>query len=209
MIELGGTVLNEQSRMRCAEVGRSYRMSGFGGQGDMGVLLPWLNHSLSSRPPRPGQPPNVFFFLLFHKTSYPRDSSISWCPGFFGNSSRYLPGSFPNLFLFLFVSLVDLQDAGKVSAFVESDRGSTMNRLSAIEREGDLCRNYTCCGFNLQDFHAVVEHFEEFHVVINPCSQLVFGQPYPHNYPAPSASPTHDSYIPHSAQVPRLQPQMA
>ena len=76
MIELGGTVLNDQKCQavgdeRCAEVGRPYRMSGFGGQGDRHCLFissPWLNHSLSSRPPRPGQPPNVFFFLLFHKT---------------------------------------------------------------------------------------------------------------------------------------------
>ena len=83
------------------------------------------------------------FYSSIKPASYPRDSSISWCPGFFGNGSRYLPGSFPNLFPFPLVSLVDLQDTGKVSAFVESDRGSTMNHLSAIEREGDLVSLFT------------------------------------------------------------------
>ena len=53
----------------------------------------------------------------------------------------------------------------------------------------------------------MVEHFEEFHVVVDPCSQLVSDQPYPHNYSASSASHTHDSYIHHSARVPRPQEQ--
>ena len=62
-----------------------------------------------------------------------------------------------------------------------------------------LCHNYTCCGLNLQGHHALVEHFEEFHIVVDPCSQLVSSQPY--SYSAPSASTTLDLYIPHTTQV--------
>jgi transcription factor SFP1 len=91
---------------------------------------------------------------------------------------------------------------------MESDRGSIMNALSAMEREDELCRNYTCCGLNLQDLHALVEHFEECHVlVVDPCSQPMPGQSYPHNFEAPPANHKFDSYFPNSAQVPRPQPQ--
>ena len=64
-----------------------------------------------------------------------------------------------------------------------------------------LCRNYTCCSLNLQGHHSLVEHFEEFYIVIDPCSQLVSSQPYPYSYSAPSASSTLDLYIPHTTQV--------
>ena len=114
---------------------------------DMGVSLsPPHGSTTACRPGPPVQdnhPMSSSFYSSIKPASYPRDSSISWCPGFFGNGSRYLPGSFPNLFPFPLVSLVDLQDTGKVSAFVESDRGSTMNHLSAIEREGDLVSLFT------------------------------------------------------------------
>ncbi|KAF8461769.1 hypothetical protein DFH94DRAFT_71283 [Russula ochroleuca] len=152
-------------------------------------------------------------------------SSPSWGPGSFGNSSCYFPGSSPNqhhsplecvpyctslyspsliLSPFLFVSPVDPRYAGNVSAFVEPDRGSIMNPLSTMQRESESYRNYTCCGLNLQDRHAIMEHFEESHVV-DPCSQLVSGQPYPHNCSSPFSSPTHDPYVHHSAQVPHPQ----
>ena len=36
------------------------------------------------------------FSPSFKPASYPRDSPILWCPRFFGNSSRHLPGSSPN-----------------------------------------------------------------------------------------------------------------
>jgi hypothetical protein len=46
------------------------------------------------------------------------------------------------LFL-LFVSPTDLRDAGKISSSMESDRGSIMNALSAMEREDELVSLFT------------------------------------------------------------------
>ena len=61
-----------------------------------------------------------------------------------------------------------------------------------------------------QDLLALSKHLENCHVV-DPCSQLVpqAGQPYCHDYSAPSANPKLDLYISHSAEVPRphQQPQ--
>ncbi|KAI0290232.1 hypothetical protein BC826DRAFT_1027920 [Russula brevipes] len=110
------------------------------------------------------------------------------------------------LFLLFPCSPTDLRGAGKISSSIESDRGSIMNALSAMEREDELCRNYTCCGLNLQDLHALVEHFEECHVVVlDPCSQPVPGQLYPNNYSGPPPNPKLDMYSTHLAQLPRPQ----
>ncbi|KAN0118840.1 hypothetical protein V8E52_004612 [Russula decolorans] len=146
-------------------------------------------------------------YSSFNPASYTRTffgSPISWRPGSFGNGNRYFPGSSPSQFL----DPTDLRDTGKISSSMESDRGSIMNALSAMEREDELCRNYTCCGLNLQDLHALVEHFEESHVVVvDPCSQPMPGQTYPHNFSDPQANPKFDSYLPNSAQLPRPQAQ--
>ncbi|TBU26407.1 hypothetical protein BD311DRAFT_447814 [Dichomitus squalens] len=53
-----------------------------------------------------------------------------------------------------------------MSSSVESDRGPIVNALAMLERQDELCRDYTCCGLNLTDLHALVEHFEECHVVV-------------------------------------------
>ncbi|KAI0808202.1 hypothetical protein C8Q74DRAFT_1188604 [Fomes fomentarius] len=53
-----------------------------------------------------------------------------------------------------------------MSSSIESDRGSIVNALATIERQDELCRDYTCCGLNLTDLHALVDHFEECHVVV-------------------------------------------
>lgn len=75
---------------------------------------------------------------------------------------------------------------GKVSSSIESDRGSHNNSLNVFERQDELvstpesvplpnvahpslvlqCRDYQCCGVNLTDMHALVDHFEECHVVV-------------------------------------------
>ncbi|KAF8495940.1 hypothetical protein F5888DRAFT_1804493 [Russula emetica] len=146
-------------------------------------------------------------YSSFNPASYTRaffGSPISWRPGSFGNGNRYFPGSSPSQLL----DPTDLRDAGKISSSMESDRGSIMNAISAMEREDELCRNYTCCGLNLQDLHALVEHFEECHVVVvDPCSQPMSGQTYPPNFCIPPANPKFDSYLPNSVHVPRSQPQ--
>ncbi|KAH9974972.1 hypothetical protein BGW80DRAFT_1487964 [Lactifluus volemus] len=129
----------------------------------------------------------------FNPASYTRAFFAS---GSFGN--RHFPGSSPSQFL----NPLD-PAAGKMSSSIESDRGSIINALSAIEREEELCRNYTCCGLNLQDLHALVEHFEESHVVVvDPCSQAVPSQLYPNNYQSPVPNTKFDQY-----QGPRPHPQ--
>ncbi|KIK68347.1 hypothetical protein GYMLUDRAFT_80819 [Collybiopsis luxurians FD-317 M1] len=39
------------------------------------------------------------------------------------------------------------------------------NALKIFEFQDELCRNYTCCGLHLTDLHALLEHFEDVHVV--------------------------------------------
>ncbi|KAI9507087.1 hypothetical protein F5148DRAFT_1285694 [Russula earlei] len=122
------------------------------------------------------------------------NSPIPWHPGSFGNVDRYFPGTSPGQLLGP-LSPTDLRGAGKIASSIESDRGSIMNALSAMEREDELCRNYTCCGLNLQDLHALIEHFEESHVlVVDPLSQLSPGQLHPNNYPIPPDA-RFDSYL--------------
>ncbi|KAH9052753.1 hypothetical protein EDB87DRAFT_346430 [Lactarius vividus] len=138
----------------------------------------------------------------FNPASYTRaffGSPFSWRPGSFGNRSH--PGSSPTQLLGP-LDPTDLRGAGKISSSIESDRGSLINALSAMEREEELCRNYTCCGLNLQDLHALVEHFEECHVVVLDS----FSQPNQlYSQPAPTPNPKFESYPPQLP--PSQQPQ--
>lgn len=101
----------------------------------------------------------------FNPASYTRHligSPLSFRSGSFG--SRFYPGVSPGQLL----GPLDPTDFkfGKVSSSVESDRGSILNAFTIQDREDELCRNYTCCGLNLTDLHALLEHFEECHVVV-------------------------------------------
>ncbi|EGN97439.1 hypothetical protein SERLA73DRAFT_161479 [Serpula lacrymans var. lacrymans S7.3] len=101
----------------------------------------------------------------FNAASYTRHylgSPLSWRAGSFG--SRIYPSCSPGQL----IAPLDTTDfkCGKLSSSLESDRGSIINALSAFEREDELCRNYTCCGHTLNDLHALLEHFEEVHVVV-------------------------------------------
>ncbi|OBZ73384.1 hypothetical protein A0H81_07134 [Grifola frondosa] len=89
-------------------------------------------------------------------------SPVSWRAGSFG--SRFYPGVSPGQLL----GPLDPNEFkfGKMSSSIESDRGSIVNALQAFERQDELCRDYTCCGLNLTDLHALVDHFEECHVVV-------------------------------------------
>ncbi|KAG6372568.1 hypothetical protein JVT61DRAFT_7680 [Boletus reticuloceps] len=107
-------------------------------------------------------------------------SPISWRAGSFG--SRFYPGCSPGQLL----GPLDPSDfkCAKLSSSFESDRGSILNALSAFDREDELvrqlgplshsrltpfhqqCRNYSCCGLQIDDLHALVQHFEEVHVVV-------------------------------------------
>lgn len=76
----------------------------------------------------------------------------------------------------------------KMSSSIESDRGSVINALNAFEQQGDLCRNYYCCGKELPDLHALVDHFEDVHVVVlDPLKPQI---PYPNTNAAPHSDST-------------------
>lgn len=118
---------------------------------------PIIHHPFQDDHPMPSPP-----YSSFNPASYTRSffgSPISWRPGSFGNGNRYCPGtspgqllgpleyvlfipptlshSYPFFYLF-FSSPTDLRGAGKISSSIESDRGSIMNALSAMEREDEL-----------------------------------------------------------------------
>ncbi|TFY62789.1 hypothetical protein EVJ58_g3634 [Rhodofomes roseus] len=73
----------------------------------------------------------------------------------------------------------------------------------------DICSDFSCCGLSLPDLHALVDHFEEHHVVTNgrpTCSPLVLSYPQPDPPAEPSslfgasspfASATHPHLYPH------------
>ncbi|KAH9927632.1 uncharacterized protein B0H18DRAFT_875471 [Fomitopsis serialis] len=130
----------------------------------------------------------------FNPASYTRrligSPSLSWRGGSYGN--MFFTGASPGQLL----GPLDPNDFkfGKMSSSIESDRGSIVNALSAFERQDELCRDYTCCGLNLTDLHALVDHFEECHVVVV--------DPYAPPQPLPNATtpmPPHhqqSSYFP-------------
>lgn len=102
----------------------------------------------------------------FNAASFSRrfmGSPISFRTGSFG--SRFYPGVSPGQLL----GPLDPTEFrfGKMSTSVESDRGmSVLNSLNVYDRQDELCRDYQCCGVNLTDMHALVDHFEECHVVV-------------------------------------------
>ncbi|KAK2464962.1 hypothetical protein APHAL10511_003038 [Amanita phalloides] len=120
------------------------------------IALP-ASHSFHDHPMADGSFPGDA--APFNPASYARHfigSPISWRPGSF--ASRFLANS-PS---------AHFPDHGEVkypktSSSIDSDRGSIINALNVSDREGELCRNYTCCGLHLNDMHALVEHLEEVH----------------------------------------------
>jgi transcription factor SFP1 len=119
----------------------------------------------------------------FNPSSYTRQflgSPLSWRPGSFGG--RVYLGSSPGM-------CFDSDDfkSTKMSSSIESDRGSVINALNAFEQQGDLCKNYSCCGKELPDLHALVDHFEDVHVVVfDPLKPQI-------PYPNPNAAPYSES----------------
>ncbi|KAH8827251.1 hypothetical protein DL96DRAFT_1710388 [Flagelloscypha sp. PMI_526] len=101
----------------------------------------------------------------FNPASYQQHflgSPISWKMGSFGN--RYIPSQSPTARL-----LNGFDPLAKGS--VESDRGSIMNAFNVFNADaenGDYARNYSCCNLRLPDLHALLEHFEEVHIVRQP-----------------------------------------
>ncbi|KAG6907183.1 hypothetical protein DXG01_010054 [Tephrocybe rancida] len=93
----------------------------------------------------------------FNPASYTRHflgSPISWRATSFG--ARFPQGS-PSAHLF---SSLDHPKSSSI------DEVSVMNAFNVFDHEGELCRNYNCCGIHLPDLHALLEHFEEVHVLV-------------------------------------------
>ncbi|KAF9492388.1 hypothetical protein BDN71DRAFT_1207024 [Pleurotus eryngii] len=55
-----------------------------------------------------------------------------------------------------------------MASMESEDRNSILNAVNLFEsgREEELCRDYTCCGLHLPDLHALLDHFEEVHIVV-------------------------------------------
>ncbi|TFK63955.1 hypothetical protein BDN72DRAFT_861730 [Pluteus cervinus] len=97
----------------------------------------------------------------FNPASYTRHflgSPISWRAGSFGAK---IPSGSPTAH---FLSSFD-QNTVRVSSSIDGER-TLLNALSVFDREGELCRNYTCCGLHLNDLHTLLEHFEDVHLVV-------------------------------------------
>jgi transcription factor SFP1 len=54
-----------------------------------------------------------------------------------------------------------------MSSSIDSDRGSIFNAWNVFDMDAELCRNYNCCGVQLNDLHALLEHFEEVHILVS------------------------------------------
>ncbi|KAJ7334799.1 hypothetical protein DFH08DRAFT_293653 [Mycena albidolilacea] len=99
----------------------------------------------------------------FNPASYTRHflgSPISWRAGSFG--AQFVPGQSPT------AMLVGSYERSAVKSPPDS---SILNAWNVFDRQGELCRNYTCCGFHLADLHALLEHFEEVHIVVKDRNQ--------------------------------------
>ncbi|KAJ7119530.1 hypothetical protein C8R44DRAFT_737329 [Mycena epipterygia] len=92
----------------------------------------------------------------FNPQSYTRHflgSPISWRAGSFG--AQYCTSQSPTAML-----------VGSFDPVKSPQDSSILNAWNVFDRQGELCRNYTCCGTHLPDLHALLEHFEEVHIVV-------------------------------------------
>ncbi|KAJ7673437.1 hypothetical protein B0H17DRAFT_1183228 [Mycena rosella] len=127
----------------------------------------------------------------FNPASYTRHflgSPISWRAGSFG--AQYCTSQSPTAML-----------VGSFDPVKSPQDPSILNAWNVFDRQGELCRNYTCCGTHLPDLHALLEHFEEVHIVVVDRSQPPHIQ-IPFN---PQMNPPESA--PATPQPPHHQPQ--
>ncbi|EIW77917.1 hypothetical protein CONPUDRAFT_146018 [Coniophora puteana RWD-64-598 SS2] len=119
--------------------------------------------------------------------SYYMGSPTSWRAGSFG--SRFYPGCSPGQLL----GPLDPSEfkCAKMSSSLESDSG-LMSVLGAPEREDEFCKNYSCCGLQIDDLHGLLQHVEEIH----GSATDVFGNPQPIVSVCPTPIRTQSSYFP-------------
>ncbi|KAJ7710941.1 hypothetical protein B0H17DRAFT_1190607 [Mycena rosella] len=89
----------------------------------------------------------------FNPAGYSRHflgSPISWRAGSFGDRycTRQSPTAMP---------------VGSFHPLKSPQDPSILDVWNVFDRQGELCRNYTCCGTHLPDLHALLDHFEEVH----------------------------------------------
>ncbi|KAJ7207928.1 hypothetical protein GGX14DRAFT_634450 [Mycena pura] len=97
----------------------------------------------------------------FNPASYTRHflgSPISWRAGSFG--AQFVPSQSPTAML-----------VGSFDRSKSPQDSSILNAWNVFDRQGELCRNYTCCGQHLPDLHALLEHFEDVHIIVKDRSQ--------------------------------------
>jgi len=109
------------------------------------------------------------------------NSQLAYADGFYTGDSNaaFNPASFTRHFLGSPISWRASSFSNRFSASPTAQllssldvRGKTpmddslWNAVNVFEREGELCRNYTCCNLQLNDLHALLEHFEEVHIVV-------------------------------------------
>ncbi|KAG6899094.1 hypothetical protein C0993_000977 [Termitomyces sp. T159_Od127] len=58
------------------------------------------------------------------------------------------------------------------------DEVSVMNAFNVFDRKGELCRNYNCCDTHLPDLHALLKHFEDVHILVDPAAQAQITIPF-------------------------------
>ncbi|CAK5263621.1 unnamed protein product [Mycena citricolor] len=139
----------------------------------------------------------------FNPSSYTRHfigSPISWRAGSFG--AQFVPSQSPTAMLVgsFEYECLSVQPGRMLMprSPMKSPRDSSiMNAWSVFDRQGELCRNYTCCGIQLPDLHALLEHFEDVHIVVKDRSQPPAIQiPFNPQIHDPASQPTPTSHNP-------------
>jgi len=100
---------------------------------------------------------------------YLSSSPFNFRPGSYGH--RFYPGCSPIQPLGP-LAMPDFKYS--LSSSIESEHDNLIKALNGdvMTMQDDMCRNYTCCGLALLDLHALLEHFEEAHVVVLESSAL-------------------------------------
>ncbi|KDQ12597.1 hypothetical protein BOTBODRAFT_34321 [Botryobasidium botryosum FD-172 SS1] len=91
-----------------------------------------------------------------------QQSPMSIKMGSFGG--RFYPGISPGVMM----GPLDARVPMALSSSLGDEHDKLMKALGSDDplHRDDFCRNYSCCGLDLQDLHALLEHFEEAHVVV-------------------------------------------
>ncbi|KAG6867320.1 hypothetical protein C0993_004540 [Termitomyces sp. T159_Od127] len=106
---------------------------------------------------------------LFNPASYTHHflgSPISWHAAFFG---IHFLQNFPSAQLF---SSLDNPKSTRI------DKVLVMNAFNVFDYKGELCHSYNCHGTHLPGLHALLEHFEDVHVPVNPATQAQITIPF-------------------------------